>query len=77
MVMSDSDSLLLLKVASLLPGLGQSLAASFLVAYWAVTLYKSSEMYLKISYDAWKGGGCRASCALLPCAFGPGHLGSR
>jgi hypothetical protein len=48
MATSDGVSLLLLGVASLLPWVGQSLAASLLVAYGVVMLCISSVVYLKM-----------------------------
>jgi hypothetical protein len=48
MATSDGVSLLLLGVASLLPWVGQSLAASLLVAYGVVMLRISSVVYLKM-----------------------------
>jgi hypothetical protein len=48
MATSDGVTLLLFGVASLLPWVGQSLAASLLVAYGVVMLRISSVVYLKM-----------------------------
>jgi hypothetical protein len=74
---SDSASLSLLGVASLLLGVGQSSTTSLSTAYLAVTLCSSMVVYLKMSFGAWKGGGCCGSCMPLPSTFTPGPLGSQ
>jgi hypothetical protein len=59
---SDGASLSLLGVASLLPRVGQSLAASLLVSYSVATLHNSSAVYLKMKLcSPWRGFHMRCS----------------
>jgi hypothetical protein len=69
--MSDGASLSLLGVASLLPEVGKSLVTSLPVAYWAAMLRRSSVVYLKMSFGAYKGSGCCALRTQPPGAFTP------
>jgi hypothetical protein len=74
MVMLDGATLVLLGATSLPPGIGRGLATSLLVTYWMAMLSSSLVVYLKMSFNAWKGSIC---CVLLPNAFVLGPLGPR
>jgi hypothetical protein len=66
MTTSGDASVPLLGVTSLLPRERQSLAATLLVAYWAVTLRNSSVVYLKMSLCSPWHGFCMQHLGCVP-----------